>query len=238
MRLRGVAVATLAVLLFTMALSYITLKAFSGFETIRVGSKQLKVSSLSPSEDALWASLLGLSAMGFGVGSAVAPGNVAFGLLVGSYSGEWIFKAIITLVIAGALGGIIVEYGSGATVASALGTLLALCFGAVLTLRTLPSLLEGVGMSAGELQEFVSAVAVSQFVGALAASLVAGLAGGLVARLMLRRSIVRVEPLKLPPPPPPNGIAYRFCPNCGFDLSDFSEHRSTCPKCGERIPGR
>jgi len=238
MRLRSVVTATLVVLLSTIVLSYITLKAFSGFTFIQVGSRRLEISSLSPSESGVWASLLGLSAMGFGVGSAIAPSNVAFDLLVGSYSGEWIFKVIITIILVGALGGVVVEYGSGSAVASSLGTLLALCFGSVLTFRILPSLLQDVGMSAGEMQEFISAVAVSQFVGALAASLIAGLVGGFVSRLMLYRKIVHIEPLKLPPPPPPNDVQFRFCPNCGFDLSEFSEHRSTCPRCGEPIPGR
>ncbi|MGQ9513965.1 MAG: zinc ribbon domain-containing protein [Thermoproteota archaeon] len=236
MRIRGVVFTTLIVLLSTMLLSYIVLKAFSGFEFIRIGSKRLEISSLSPSEEGFWASLLGLSAMGFIVGSAIAPKNAAFDLLIGSYSGEWIFKVIIALIIVGAVGGMIAEYGSGATLASALGTLLALSFGAILTLRILPSFLQDVGMSAGEMQEFISAVAVSQFVGALAASLVAGLTGGFISKLTLYRNIVHVEPLKLPPPPPStNEVKYRFCPHCGFNLSEIGEHRKTCPKCGSPL---
>jgi hypothetical protein len=235
MRIRGIVFTTLVVLLSNLLLSYIALKMFSEFEFIRIGSKRLEVSSLSPSEEGFWASLLGLSVLGFNVGSAIAPRNVGYSLLIGSYSGGWIFKVIVVLIIIGAIGGVIAEYGSSATIASALGTLLAISFGAILTLRVLPPFLQSTGMSAGEMQELISAIAVSQLIGALIASLVTGLISGFIAKLMLYRNIIHVEPLKLPPPPPPNGVKYRFCPNCGFDLGEFSEHRNKCPKCGSLL---
>jgi len=236
MRFRSVAVTAAVVLLSTMALSYVVLLTFPGpTTTIRVGSRRLQISSLNQTQT-VWASLLGMSAMGFSVGTAIASNNPSLGLLLGSYSGDWIFRAMITLAIIGAVGGIVAEDRGGATVASALGTILALAFGAALTFQVMPQLMTGIGMSPGEQSELISAIAVSQLAGAIPASLITAITSAIIARMALQMRIIHIEPLKLPPPPPEETKPFRYCPNCGRDLSDFSPSRSTCPRCGEPLP--
>jgi len=238
MRFRSVAVTAAVVLLATVALSYIVLLFFPGPTTsIRVGSRRLDISNLTQTQ-AVWASLLGTSAMGYSVGTAIASNNPSLGLLLGSFSGDWIFRVIITLVIIGAVGGVVAEDRGGATVAAVLGTVSALAFGAALTFQVMPNLMTGIGMSPGEQAELISAIAVSQLAGAIPASLITAIIGAIVARIALQMRIVHIEPLKLPPPPPEEPRPYRYCPNCGRDLSDFSTSRSTCPRCGEPLAER
>jgi len=236
MRFRSVAVTAVAVLLSTVALSYVVLLTLSGLTTIRVGSRRLEISGLNMTQT-VWASLLGMSAMGFSVGTAIASNNPSLGLLLGSFSGDWIFRVMITLVIIGALGGIVAEDRSGATVASALGTILALTFGAALTFQVMPHLMMGIGMSPGDQSELISAIAVSQLAGAIPASLITAITSAIIARIALQMRIVHIEPLKLPPPPPEEPRPFRYCPNCGRDLGDLSSPR-TCPRCGESLPER
>jgi len=236
MRFRSVAVTAAVVLLSTVALSYVVLLWFSGSTTsIRVGSRRYDISGLDRTQ-AVWASLLGTSAMGFSVGTAIASNNPSLGLLLGSYSGDWIFRAMITLVIIGAVGGVVAEDRGGAAVASALGTISALAFGAALTFLVMPQLMAGIGMSPGEQSELTAAIAVSQLAGAIPASLITAITSAIIARIALQMRVVHIEPLKLPPPPPEGPKPYRYCPNCGRDLSDFSPSRSTCPRCGEPLP--
>jgi len=238
MKFRGVVTVAVVVLLCTIILSYITLRTFSGLTFIQVGSRRFGILNLDQTQT-VWASLLGLSALGFSVGSAIASNNPSLGLFLGSYSGDWIFKAIITLIVIGILGGLVAEDQGGATVASAIGTLLALIFGAILTFHVLPPMMAGLGMSPGDQSELISAIAVSQLAGALPASLITAITGALIAKVIMRRRIIKIEPLKLPPPPPDElQKPFSFCPNCGCDLREFSQDRSTCPKCGEPLPGR
>jgi len=238
MRFRSVAVTAAVVLLSTVALSYVVLLMFPGPTTfIRVGSRRIDISSLDQTQK-VWASLLGMSAMGFSVGTAIASNNPSLNLLLLSYSGDWIFRAMITLAIIGAVGGAVAEDRGGVMVAAVLGTISALAFGAALTFQVMPNLMMGIGMSPGEQSELISAIAVSQLAGAIPASLITAITGAIVARIALQMRVVHIEPLKLPPPPPEEPRSFHYCPNCGSDLSDFSTSRSTCPRCGVSLTER
>jgi len=249
MRFRGVGAVVLVVVLSTVAMSYLVLTSFNGPTFITLGSRHWIVMGTSSSSlnatQQVWASLLGLGALWFSAGQIIAPRNEALGLLLGSYSGDWVFRVLATLILAGIAGGMVAEDPSGASLASALGIVAVLICGMALTLVVLPPLLSmsGPGMSPGERSELVSAVAVCQLLGAVAASIITALTSATVAKMMMRRRFVRIEPLKLPPPPPAHegrpyrleSEIYRYCPNCGCNLGEFSPDRSTCPSCGTPI---
>jgi len=238
MKIRGVIATSVVVLLSTIALSYIVLRAFSGLTYIRVGSTKWYFEgkgSLNQTQ-LIWASLLGMSSLGFSVGSVVAANNPSLGLLLGSYSGDWIFRTIFTLIVIGIAGGVAAEDRSGAAVASAIGMISALVFGAILTFQVLPPMMAGLGMSPGNQSDLISAIAVSMLAGALPAALITAVTSAIISRAIMRARIIRIEPLRLPPLPPEEPRPYRFCPNCGANLGEFSPDRSTCPKCGEPLP--
>jgi hypothetical protein len=199
----------------------------------------------------LWASLLGLTFIGFPAGRVVSAGDAPVVDVLASYSEDWILYTTVFILLIGLIAGMASRRAYYGALAAAIGFLFSAWLGAYMTPETLTLYLQG-SMASVELTNLTSSLLVSQLLGGCAGAFLSAMMGAIGGAMMNRqmkelqgstgsvdlpegRARLRVTPI---PPVDRNGrrkeesMRWSLCPRCGTNLVWlFEERQYHCSNC-------
>jgi hypothetical protein len=200
---------------------------------------EMSITTVTPFKTRLWASLLGLTFIGFPAGRAVSVDDVAVSYILGSYNDHYILYSTTLILLVGLAAGIITRKPSCGAKVAAVGFLACTWLGAFLTPETLSLSLTDSSLSSVQISNLTSSLMISQLLGGVAAALLAGFMGAIGGSLMwqhenpitpriagpapqLRPDLAMAPPITVEPISQRNGgtsSRWPSCPQCGAKLT-------------------
>jgi len=186
----------------------------------------------------LWASLLGLTFIGFPAGKAVSSGDISVTGILASYSQDWILYSLIFILLIGLVAGMVSRRPHCGAMASATSFLCCTWLGAYMTPEILTLSLNA-RIASVELTNLISSLMVSQLLGGCAGALLSAMMGAIGGALMGQRRTLHQESLGDVGSQINGRPRLRLTPFLMADRnrrSDVSSSKwSLCPRCGASL---
>jgi len=187
----------------------------------------------------LWASLLGLTFIGFPAGKAVSAGDDSVADILSSYGDHWIMYSTIFILLVGLIAGIAARNPHCGAMAAATGFLGCTWLGAYMTPDILAFFLDA-QIASVELTNLTSSLMISQLLGGGAGAILSAVMGAIGGALMEQRRNAHRESLGVMSPRINGRPRFRITPtpltvNASRRSEGDASRWSSCPRCGSRL---
>jgi len=187
----------------------------------------------------LWASLLGLTFIGFPAAKAVSAGDASVADVLSSYGDHWIMYSTIFILVVGLMAGIVARSPHCGAMAAATGFLGCTWLGAYMTPEILNLFLDA-RIASVELTNLTSSLMISQLLGGGAGAILSAVMGAIGGALMAQRRNSNRESLGVVRPQLAERPRFRMTPalltmNAGRNGEGDASKWSSCPRCGSEL---
>jgi len=187
----------------------------------------------------LWASLLGLTFIGFPAGKAVSAGDASVADILSSYGDHWIMYSTIFILLVGLIAGMAIGNPHCGAIAAATGFLGCTWLGAYMTPDVLTLFLDA-RIASVELTNLTSSLMISQLLGGSAGAILSAVMGAIGGALMEQRKNANRESLRDVSPQIDRRPRLRMTPtlltvNASRSSEGDASKWSSCPRCGSRL---
>jgi len=187
----------------------------------------------------LWASLLGLTFIGFPAGKAVSAGDITVADVLSSYGVHWIMYSTIFILLIGLIAGLASRNPHCGAMAAATGFLGCTWLGAYMTPDILTIFLNS-QIANVELTNLTSSLMISQLLGGGAGAIISAVMGAIGGALMEQRSDAHHESMGVVNPHVNRRPRLRITPalitaNASRGDEGDASKWSSCPRCGSKL---
>lgn len=185
----------------------------------------------------LWASLLGLTFIGFPAGKAVSAGDTSVADILSSYGDHWIMYSTIFILLVGLIAGLLARNPHCGAMAAATGFLGCTWLGAYMTPDILTIFLNA-QIASVELTNLTSSLIISQLLGGGAGAILSAVMGAIGGALMEQRRNAHRESLGVVNPQVNGRPRLRIAPTlltANGSRSNEASKWSSCPQCGSKL---
>jgi len=186
----------------------------------------------------LWASLLGLTFIGFPAGKAVSAGDASVADVLSSYGDHWIMYSTIFILLVGLIAGVVARNPHCGAMAAATGFLICTWLGAYMTPDILTIFLAA-QIASVELTNLTSSLMISQLLGGGAGAILSAMMGAIGGALMRQRRNSHRESFGVSPQinrrPRLRITPALLTVNVSRGNEGDTSKWSSCPRCGSSL---